>query len=1024
MNENILKQALEQALDESYNEMIDQDIPDYDFSPEFKARMEGLILSQQTQPEKKRSRMLWFTAMAAAAALLAVTIGLNNSARPSLNHDRQQDIISETTAANTTSVTTGTDTTGTSAAVTETHTTIAAASSSKKVSDTTISTGTSVSAKPDQTPQTTAVKGTSERNVSSALSRTVTSAAVSASVSVTGITTTVTDASVDPPTERSFYMEKISVFLAALMVANSATAATNLSNANDIKIDTSSPFVYSYYYNEGDQLSFIPELHKDESRLDFNKDGKFDINDIYIYYLFYNGVDLKEPENFDFSAVTPENGETDRCSYSFEQIAEYFATYYTIKPEYIDPEPFIEFFTENVSPDYINDMGYHCNLLRSNFTKELAADTARVYQFYDIFRDMTANNNVDLDVSGNGVFDFDDIYYFSIFDHAMMNDHIFSDHDRAENFLNAPVIEEEIPSDIIQRCAEVVKQYECNDIYPMDYSVHCYMLQYYLEDHPFDPAYTDKEFYSETYPELEEKYEPSFFLLIDIRPMQYNLGYGSNAMRYYYPERSEENLIKEYETFKKQVDSGKRTVPDLNIDGRITAADYCLSDRLFDDYRYSKDIPFAQEYRVIFLNDFDLNDNGMSADINDVAIYQMYVGEMLGMDREGLYQVSRQYYIDDPEFDPVQTGKVESTSCDEEKALSYDEYLEEISEGKNIAPDINNDGKITIEDYVFADITQSSKGLGTDHRLSIVPEEAKNFYLHECDFDKDGLFATYNDLDLVRHYIAEILGITEEFDEISNKAKYDYDIENYILKKMYYLEEEYVSQFDDQLSDHEKTLKAQFKPEFAEKFTVEELDIIDVDTDDDEYVWDHRDEIQGNITAAQKKMLDTSLNGYIEPEDLVIAKALYENYFIDRTDYSSYEKLLTKERKDNFYSNFDFNGNGISGDFADVEWAELLYQEILGLEEVESAYRKNNNVSVPLDENVSQGTQKRNGDANVSGTTDISDSVLIMQSFANPDKYKLTDKGKFNGDLNATGDGITPKDALAIQQLLLHKTIV
>ena len=85
MNENILKQALEQALDESYNEMIDQDIPDYDFSPEFKARMEGLILSQQTQPEKKRSRMLWFTAMAAAAALLAITIGLNNSARPSLH---------------------------------------------------------------------------------------------------------------------------------------------------------------------------------------------------------------------------------------------------------------------------------------------------------------------------------------------------------------------------------------------------------------------------------------------------------------------------------------------------------------------------------------------------------------------------------------------------------------------------------------------------------------------------------------------------------------------------------------------------------------------------------------------------------------------------------------------------------------------------------------------------------------------------------------------------------------------------
>ncbi|MDE6092990.1 MAG: glycoside hydrolase family 9 protein [Ruminococcus sp.] len=62
------------------------------------------------------------------------------------------------------------------------------------------------------------------------------------------------------------------------------------------------------------------------------------------------------------------------------------------------------------------------------------------------------------------------------------------------------------------------------------------------------------------------------------------------------------------------------------------------------------------------------------------------------------------------------------------------------------------------------------------------------------------------------------------------------------------------------------------------------------------------------------------------------------------------------------------------------------------------------------------------GDANEDGNVNISDAVLIMQSIANPEEFKISKQGKINGDVYNNGDGITNNDALAIQ-LVEIKTI-
>ncbi|WP_297961146.1 hypothetical protein [uncultured Ruminococcus sp.] len=57
------------------------------------------------------------------------------------------------------------------------------------------------------------------------------------------------------------------------------------------------------------------------------------------------------------------------------------------------------------------------------------------------------------------------------------------------------------------------------------------------------------------------------------------------------------------------------------------------------------------------------------------------------------------------------------------------------------------------------------------------------------------------------------------------------------------------------------------------------------------------------------------------------------------------------------------------------------------------------------------------GDSNCDGTVELADAILIMQSLANPDKYRISSQGRFNSDPG--NDGITSGDALAIQETLL-----
>jgi rhamnogalacturonan endolyase len=82
----------------------------------------------------------------------------------------------------------------------------------------------------------------------------------------------------------------------------------------------------------------------------------------------------------------------------------------------------------------------------------------------------------------------------------------------------------------------------------------------------------------------------------------------------------------------------------------------------------------------------------------------------------------------------------------------------------------------------------------------------------------------------------------------------------------------------------------------------------------------------------------------------------------------------------------------------------------------------------PTQPQPQQGQVTLWGDANCDGKVDMSDAVIIMQAFSNPDRFGLngtdahhiTQQGWLNGDVSENGNGITSKDALSIQKYCLE----
>lgn len=244
-----------------------------------------------------------------------------------------------------------------------------------------------------------------------------------------------------------------------------------------------------------------------------------------------------------------------------------------------------------------------------------------------------------------------------------------------------------------------------------------------------------------------------------------------------------------------------------------------------------------------------------------------------------------------------------------------------------------------------------------------------------------------------------------------------------------------------------------------------------------------------NVKTGVLPQPDIDLDGKTGISDYLLLDAIDRTY-ISICGYNSYDPFanrypevraeinISKEARDNYKNNFDFNNNGISCDFLETEcmrmyiFGELesqyentddLYAAInnyrkehpeitynrISSENMDEFNQKNgtaftkaedeeevNNISESIEiirsyssfnqiYNVTDVTDGIKGDVNGDGNIDISDALLIMQYISNPSKYgvngsdgcHITNEGYIRADVD--GEGVTNMDALMIQKHLL-----
>ncbi len=425
--------------------------------------------------------------------------------------------------------------------------------------------------------------------------------------------------------------------------------------------------------------------------------------------------------------------------------------------------------------------------------------------------------------------------------------------------------------------------------------------------------------------------------------------------------------------------------------------------------------------------------------------YMIRMNDLLYFTRYYLYKNG----VDPEDLDiynyPDTNGNVTLTSfyfVDHLKTLAFSDnylykYASDLIKNENIDLDFNCDGKADIYDlFEYQMYTYSSyeSPFNDSAAKKLVPISSITW--DKCnEYHEKNFFDNRSDETLVRYYIFN--------------TPFDADVLNY---NNYY---DYFNQLISQTSltaaekkDMGKSLKA-LPAAFSSniKEAALEADLATVTSHsyklDRQFDADYQDELDEAIADFEAKMLsgtvappDANLDGSCDMDDYKTILDFASD--LERGNDATTSISLAPDIWDHLDNEFDLNNDGVSGDILDLQIAEAIITKYTNDDSVDlnallDAFSSDSEAQAADKEAVATVNQikyleafsgktiERSGDADGDNQMKMNDAVLIMQTISNPDKYQLTTWGEFNSDVANTGDGITPMDALGIQNRLLKK---
>ena len=317
-------------------------------------------------------------------------------------------------------------------------------------------------------------------------------------------------------------------------------------------------------------------------------------------------------------------------------------------------------------------------------------------------------------------------------------------------------------------------------------------------------------------------------------------------------------------------------------------------------------------------------------------------------------------------------------------------FLEDIGSGKIPIPDLNFDNIIDGRDLHIAELFHGDVMFGRGAEESSLTKEEYDNMVQNGDFDRSGISGDNGDFELIFNYICDVVNKrTTEMATDTTGEFYKAYADALFMKEMYPDENPNMSDpfhlYDDS----------------GEKYVFPTLE-------------EHYENYVRRTVMKMTSLPDIDGNGTVDELD----KKYAESYAAYIKTGEMGETEIPEEVMQRIMTECDYTGDGKSGLLYDMQVAALYIERIV---------LKNRDANDTSSHNSTRPDEKRSGDANCDDELSMADSVIIMQSLANPDKFGLngtdenhiTEQGGKNADITGNNDGITNSDALAVQLVLL-----